>query len=158
MADFLSRLSRAQAELGSEIAAALITALDPHMENGEVMAAFVPCVVEDGDEDAIRALYGADLERGATLSVRGYCDWAAVQIVRSNGYAARPFPIPDAVTTAVIAARCGTLPSVLAFVVARLRERDDLPLLGRLDQGCLIPDQRALEAWKACFEWGSSAP
>jgi hypothetical protein len=63
--------------------------------------------------------------------------------------------MPDPVQAAAIAVKGDVTPSTMAFVVARLREMDSLPLLGRIDQGCLIPDQPALDQYKSFFDWSA---
>jgi len=113
--------------------------------------------MEEGDEDAITALYGAEIGRDAIQAVQSYCDWVAAGIVRSGGYAARPIPVPDAVDQARMAAKGPIHPLTLIYVIDRLREEDSLPLIGRIDQGCLIPDRRELDAWRACFDWGGAS-
>ena len=156
MADVLSTHSRARAELGSKIAEKLIRELDPHMCDHDKMVSFVPHVIMEGDENAIKALYGAEIVRDAVLAVQEYCDWVATSIVLSKGYAARPLPSPDVITMAKMVARRDIRPLTLVYVIAQLREEDALPLLGRIDQGCLIPDQAEIDAWKACFDWSGT--
>lgn len=162
MPDFLSDLSRSQIPVARKIAVDLLGALIPkHRRDLRVVSMFVPIITPaseiDADEDALLHFLGAEIELAVIKAVHAYSDWVACEIIRTGGYAARPFPIPDAVQAAAIAVKGDVTPSVVAFAVARMREMDSLPLLGRVDQGCLIPDQPALDRYKDCFDW-SAAP
>lgn len=157
MPDFLSELSQKLVPVATQVGEALYRALKskPGIEAG-VLSYIVPlaaeCLRPDTDPSAFEALLGAECESEAGKAVRGYVDWAACAIIRSKGFASRPFPLPDPITAAAIAVKCDATPSMVAFAAARLREMDAVPLLGHVDQGCLIPDQTELERYKDCFQ------
>lgn len=154
MADFLSELSRQQVAVSRRIADALVRTLTTTPGIGaDVIAMFAPeagrAANTGPDPDAFVALLTSELGRATKLSVSGFTDLIAGLIVRSNSYTSRPFPVPSPVAIAMIAAKADVMPSVVFYAVAHMREMPSLPLLGRIENDRLIPDQFALDLWKA---------
>lgn len=163
MADFLSDLSRELVPVACQVAEALFKALTTRPGvNVEVVARFSSLAGQaasrnDLDPSAYLSMLSADLEHETALAVRGYVDWAACAIIRSDDYSARPLPMPDAIAIAAIAVKSGANPCVIVFTADRLRELDAVPVLGRVDQGRLIPNRARLDLYKACFDWSGGA-
>lgn len=154
MADFLSELGREQTALSRKIADALFRTLTttPGID-ADVIAMFSQdagrALRAGSDKEAYEALLLAELGRGTKLALTGFTDLVAGLIVRTNGYQMRPFPTPSPVAVAMLAAKAGIMPSVVAYTVAHMQAMPRLPLLGRIENDRLIPDRSALEQWKS---------
>lgn len=106
------------------------------------------------DPEAVRITYEKEVEIQVTRAVEGYIDWAACRIVRNGDFEPIDLPIPSIVDTLSITSEYDVKAGVLRFVIERLREDVAVPLLGKMVNGYLVPDEAALKEWANFYDWG----
>lgn len=169
MTDWLSDVRVAQAEVADEITRRFIASfglpkiIDPKFMKGYVDERLfdtdigAPIVDDTGvlDAGAFFDLVTHEANRGALVSVYGYADYVATQIIRSGRWDKKKLPIPHANVLELIARQRGVKPALLKFSVEQMRGFKRLPLLGRVRNGVLTPDKETLKKWKGLFDWST---
>ena len=96
-----------------------------------------------------------DMTLGCFKAIVGSSDYVACEIIRSQSWEPRPFPIGDEIAYAV--ADKQRMPGELVLVgkvIHMMSETEgELPLLGVMSCGCLIPNQGALQVWGSFYEF-----
>ncbi len=122
------------------------------------VADFLDVIAGEGiDPDAARIMNERTVELQTFKAVRGLIEWSATGIVRRGDYRPQEFVMPGEASVAAIAEEYDVKPAYVRFVAERLQEELVIPLLGRMEDGCLVPDAEALTEWASHFDWREDA-
>ena len=101
-------------------------------------------------------LLNQDVSRQVFEAVIGYTDHLGCSLVR-NGLTTMPLPLDSEINYETISEKYGPSVPLIRDVVARMNVQASLPLIGRLEQGKMVPDVETLSKWKDMFDWNSKA-
>ncbi len=92
-----------------------------------------------------------NLEVGLYEALRGYDDWLAAKIIRSNNYERQQLP---AVDYNALSERFGVPKRILEEVVEQVSKSGTvLPLSGIVQGTEIIPNKEILQKYKTLFDW-----
>ncbi len=103
------------------------------------------------DMDLVKICVKKTVESKTLASVMGYTGWLACKIIRSKNYSIQELPEPD---YDKLQERCGVPRKLLEEVVSKLTKEKNLPLVGRIENSYLIPDEGTLRKYEDLYDWG----
>lgn len=80
-------------------------------------------------------------------------DAVASGIIRSNDFGPRPIPAMSEDAQKRLVAEGHVVSELIPVLMDYVKESSELPLLGKIKNGNLIPDQVALLAWAGFYSW-----
>ncbi len=86
-------------------------------------------------------------------AVIGYTDWLATQLVKTR-LGARSLPRSREIPHEEIAKKYGVSVPLLKAVIERLHRLPQIPVVGKVVEGRIIPEKNELEQWREMFDWG----
>src|SRR3989338_7258108 len=144
MDDIITVLHRHQLELADPVAKQLFKELKPYvatkkftvfsdyLSNWEGIKSGVEL-----DLSAVEICLRADLQREALVGIKGYTDWAASRIVRTNDYTV---PAPSEIQYEAIQESYDVKFKSLERIISYMHAQRELPLLGIIYNGKFNPD------------------
>ncbi len=167
MADLISKIREEQAALAAELSTQLYEELRPDIDGGKhsVLKGYVRDTLEgESPEDIppeamqnnpaifefLKGMIKVELGSMVTASIIGYTDWILCRMVRSKDYS---IPTLGEINFAAIGEKYATPSLALRWTVNCLHLRENLPILGKLENETFCPDQNQLEEWKTFYDW-----
>ena len=94
-----------------------------------------------------------DFETEVLSAVYGYTDWAAARLIKSS-FKIPAFERPTAHDIEDISKIYGVNVVVTMHAITWMLVSEEIPLLGSIAKGSLVPDTENLLRWAALTEWG----
>lgn len=104
------------------------------------------------EKETYRKLLLSDVSSQVFEAVIGYTEYLGCRLVR-NDLKEMPLPLDSEIPYDKIVEQYGPSVPLLRDVIGRMNVQPSLPLIGRLENGKIVPDVETMSKWKDKFDW-----